>query len=120
MTIKELPESIKDDTWILFEQAMSPDPAIAAQYAVKLVTHLRVSMKMIGETSHEKILISALNTARLALSQYAQDTKPGHEGESLQTVSECIEIIGPLIYDPDEKYCKRNKHAFTGILNNRT
>lgn len=108
----DIPETIKEDNWRLFEQAMSPDPSIAAQYSLKLVTHLKVTMKIGGITAYDTLLTKAENKAREALAQYSADTEVGHEGYSLQTVSEVVELIGVLLYD--ERFSARDKNAFTG------
>jgi len=108
----EIPETIKEDNWRLFEQAMSPDPSIAAQYSLKLVTHLQVTMEIGEITEYNGLLIQAKNKAREALAQYSADTEIGHEGYSLQTVSEVVGLIGILLYD--DRFTTRDKNAFTG------
>ena len=113
MTEKVIPDGLKIDTWRLFEQAMSPDPAFATQYAVKTVTFLKIAMKIGGITEYDTLLNDALVKARMALFQYTSDPEPGHEGESLQTVSEAMGMVGDLLYD--DRFTIREKNAFSTI-----
>ena len=109
---KKIPESIKEDNWRLFEQAMSPDPAVGPQYCIKSVTHLMLTMKIAGITDYDTLLVGALEKSRLALAAYVDTSEPTHEGEAIQTASEAISMFGYLLYD--EHFSTRDKHAFTG------
>jgi hypothetical protein len=108
----KLPDSIKEDNWKLFDQAESPDPSIAAQYAVKWITHLQITMEMAGITEFNPMLNRALEKARISLASYTDITDVQHEGKSLQEVSEVIRMAGYLMYD--DRFSIRDKHGFTG------
>jgi hypothetical protein len=112
MTEKDVPDAIKEDNWRLFEQAMSPDPAVGPQYCVKMVTHLMLTMKIAGITEYDQLLKEALEKSRMALAAYVDTEQAWHEGEAIQTSSEAIAMFGHLLYD--ERFSTRDKHAFTG------
>jgi hypothetical protein len=114
MSEKDIPDTIKEDNWRLYEQAMSPDPAIGPQYAVKLVNHLITTMKMGGIIDYDTDLDDALKLSKEALARYAADTHAGHEGEALMLTSDAMQKIGHIIYDKEERFAKRDKYAFTG------
>jgi len=112
--MNDIPEEIKSDAWKLFEMAMSPDPAIAAQYAIKWITHLQIIMDIAGINEYDTELTQALNVANEAMAKYTADrNQPGHEGESLMLVSQAIGKVGKLAYD--ERFSTRDKNAFTGL-----
>jgi hypothetical protein len=72
-------------------------------------------MILAGITEFDDVIEDALKLSKISLANYSSDIdKAGHEGEALQNVSDAMEMVGHIIYDPLDRFTKRNINAFTG------
>lgn len=103
-----VPSSLKVHNWTLYEQSMSPDPAIACQFVGKLLTSLVITMKICEETKYDRLLEYETLGARRAWKEY----NDGNAGQGMQTVTEVLSKIGHILYN--EEYATASAKAFTG------
>lgn len=94
--MSDIPTELKENTWALYELATSADPAIAAQYVVRLVSHLQIAMKMGGITEYDEILNRNMLLARRAWFEYSELRNPGL---AMQTTTVVTTEVGHLVYD---------------------
>ena len=92
----EVPNELKQNIWALYELATSADPAIAAQYVVRLISHLQIAMKVSEVTEYDDLLIRNMLLARRAWFEYSELRKPGL---AMQTTSVVTTEVGHLVYD---------------------
>lgn len=92
----EVPNELKQNIWALYELATSADPAIAAQYVVRLISHLQIAMKISEITDHDVLLNRNMLLARRAWFEYSELRNPGL---AMQTTSVVTTEVGHLVYD---------------------
>ena len=92
----EVPMELKTNVWTLYELATSADPAIAAQYVVRLVSHLQIAMRMCEVTDYDALLTRNMQLARRAWFEYSELRNPGL---AMQTTNVVTTEVGHLVYD---------------------
>lgn len=103
-----VPEALKTHNWTLYENSMSPDPAIACQFVGKLITSLITTMIICGETKYDSMLAYESLGARRAWKEY----NDGYAGQGMQTVTQVLSKVGFLLYD--KEFANPQAKAFIG------
>lgn len=85
----------KQNNWMLYEHAMSPDPALASQYVGKLLGSLESAARIAGITEYDPLFNMYREPAKDAWRQYAQ----GQPGKSMETVHYILGGITAIVYD---------------------
>lgn len=93
----------------LFDQAFSPDPAIACQAIGKLVLNLKITMKTAEDPTWPTILDRESIGANRAWFEYTEEKNPGR---AMQTVRAVLTNIGELAYD--KRFTTLQPDAFVG------
>ena len=92
----EVPMELKTNIWTLYELATSADPSIAAQYVVRLVSHLQIAMQISETNEYDALLHRNMLLARRAWFEYTELRNPGL---AMQTTAVVTTEVGRLVYD---------------------
>ena len=106
----DVPNELKQNIWALYELSTAGDPAIAAQYVVRLVSHLQIAMKMAELTEYDELLNRNMLLARRAWFEYSELRKPGL---AMQTTTVVTTEVGHLVYDKRFSVAKQVTFATT-------
>lgn len=98
MAYENVTRDMKEINGKLFDQAFSPDPAIACQAIGKLVMHLRVTFKVADVHIYDKMLEQEAVGANRAWYEYTAEKNPGR---AMQTVRAVLFKIGEFAHNKD-------------------
>jgi hypothetical protein len=104
----EVPNELKQNIWALYELATAGDPAIAAQYVVRLISHLQIAMKISEVKEYDSLLIRNMLLARRAWFEYSESRNPGL---AMQTTTVVTTEVGHLVYDKRFSVAKQSAFA---------
>ena len=106
---KKVPEQMKHDTWSLYVESMSIDPAIKVQSTRGLITLLKSEMRLVGEHEYDAVLNKCLMGANEANRVYFEERNMGRASLICSAV---LDDVAFLIYDPERKWAITQSGSF--------